>query len=527
MLLRSLSVFPSVALACPRYPLLSPPDSTCASRSSAGSFFATENIMPEPIRYRQIRISKEDNEERLYSLVQDYLRDPELASSVTQISLRYPVNRDSYGCFYNEDGLVQVKAEESVREVSTDPALVEAVKGLDVGDKMNDWLRTLTWMSPDLVAARSEREKDWRAPSWYPRQRAIFSNCAAVILLTLCPNIERIILEEDYYTTSIFEGVLLKNNHGLLPQKHLQKLKHVKFLPMTDMILGDERYHVSMSYMRLLRMFNRLPLLEDVSVDAITEDNNGPELLPPHTSNIKTLHIGHTDMSSMNLGSIIRVPKALESFTFSIGGRSTTHGGRCIVDLKTLGKALLCHKASLHTLDLDCDDYIHGSLALANHADEVGGAYEILEQYMDDVRDRWFALDEKEGSGPLFVRDLANTREYGKTMGSLDDFSALRHIRIGVKVLLGPDDKPAPFRLFEALPRNLESLLLRGYKKGKNREHDGQIDEFLRHVGEFPLLKNINGIEETVPSAWTVRNPDVDEDQLWTPEEENDGWMEV
>jgi hypothetical protein len=70
--------------------------------------------------------------------------------------------------------------------------------------------------------------------------------------------------------------------------------------------------------------------------------------------------------------------------------------------------------------------------------------------------------------------------------------------------------------------------LIRGYSRGINGRYDSQIDEFLSQKDDrLPLLTELYGIEEIVPSAKSVEKPDKDKHLLWKMKKMDDDWIEV
>ena len=95
---------------------------------------------------------------------------------------------------------------------------------------------------------------------------------------------------------------------------------------------------------------------------------------------------------------------------------------------KTIGKALLCHKATLATLELDLEESyldltgcVSGDLEVEDVPDEVQGIYGCF-------RDEYSEFDRDSAVAPLCVHELPDDREYGGTIGSLRDFAALKGV---------------------------------------------------------------------------------------------------
>lgn len=83
------------------------------------------------------------------------------------------------------------------------------------------------------------------------------------------------------------------------------------------------------------------------------------------------------------------------------------------------------------------------------------------------------------------------------------------------------------YRLIDALPPNLESLRLYGYKKGDHAIIDSHVNELLEKKAElFPiLLGEIEGIDEYLPGVpGTYEGDSPSEDELWQRPTDNLDW---
>lgn len=250
------------------------------------------------------------------------------------------------------------------------------------GPEKSEWVKIITWMKPELVAAGEAAlagdGRGWEIEPFYRYRNKLFSHYAAALLLMLCPNIEILKYEEG---SRIVEDILRRNNYGLLPQTQLKKLRDVTILPTSDMILGDERFYVNLDILAMLRLFHRLPATESVSTDAVGPDNDGGyvDQFPPATSNLKRIYVSHSMHGTHVIGPLIGIPKRLEEFAFTTGGRCNQDGGYVARCAKTIAKALYQHKSSLRKIDIDIDEYIGG----------------------DDQRE-----DEEEGKDEWYDRDM-------------------------------------------------------------------------------------------------------------------------
>jgi hypothetical protein len=470
-------------------------------------------------RYRRIRLKTDEDLDRSYPLVMDYLNQPDLASSVQELVLDRPIPRP----FYPDEGDCGEVATESEHD-QDENLIIDAVKRLGLGTENEQHIRdALIWKKWKLNTMRPDLPPDTSIE--YFRQNAEYAQSVSPLLLSQCPSVQRLKVNK---IGSPLREFLTRANYGMLPQTHLENLRHVKFALDDTSPLYGERFYAGFDILDYLRLIHRLPAIESVSIDGISEDPNGRTALPPHTSNLKKIHIGHSDLASMILASIIRLPKALEEFSFSIGGRATQDGGFALMFPKTLGKAILCQRSSLTLLDLDVDDYLHVPPG-GGEQEDVGDEYypEWEEEQLSWQRDDYWKMDEAESKGPIWTKDLPDTRVYGTTMGSLQDFTALTHLTIGVKLLLGVEG-PAPFRLVDALPPSLKFLCIRGYKAGENPAFASQIQELMEKKAEkLPNLKEVEGVESEIPSSKTIerRNGDY-EHLLWREEDQDDRWLE-
>jgi hypothetical protein len=170
------------------------------------------------------------------------------------------------------------------------------------------------------------------------------------------------------------------------------------------------------------------------------------------------------------------------------------------VNATTFIKAILMHRETLEVLDVDVE----------------GDAY-----YLDDQGGQDEAENAPSGPPP---------DEMWEQSGSLRDFHALKHLSIGVNFLLqfarGVHPTKENFSLVDRLPENLKSLCIRGYERGRHRSYnDSQSDALIAwQKSGTSRLKTILGIDELIPNASHVEDPDDDTHLLWEREEEE--WSE-
>ena len=489
--------------------------------------------------YRRIQILEKDDIEALFPLVAAYIKQPSLADSVKELVIDCK-SWPTCGPIWLDPNHLSFPVDEDVHI-----AIGVYVRGLGLGDEtVSTLLSALDWKKQQLAGGTPG------TPGTYSRQNFAFATAASVVLLSLCKNITRLYLGR--VGRSALGEYLLKSNYGLIPQPVLQKLQSVEFIAGGD-IMDDERYYDTVEFLDDFRYFHRLPVITSVTMDGVAEYQSARDLFVPQTSNIRKIHIGHADMPSSLIGTIIRIPKRLEEFSLSLGGLWSIDGGHSEVFTKTVGKCLLEQKETLRVLDLDIDgdllDYdpnLPGSTYGRNYEKEDGTHEEDIEQYDGDVRemyknvDEYFRLDRQISGSSLWTTGLPDTRKYGYTIGSLHDFTALTRLSIGICALMGyrRTGKPPrclaeqpPFRLIDALPPSLEYLCLYGYTKGEVPDVDEHVDELMEKRAErLPLLKEVRGVDEMVEDVATAfPNAEFsnDEDALWEKTYRRLDWIEA
>ncbi|KAK0647142.1 hypothetical protein B0T16DRAFT_446940 [Cercophora newfieldiana] len=217
-------------------------------------------------------------------------------------------------------------------------------------------------------------------------------------------------------------------------------------------------FEVDRDDMKQFHCFYRLPSVRTVLLEGL-EDYHASHRDPPpqKSSQITKVHSRHSDISGGMVAAIVEMPKKLEALEYSAFRLMSTDG----------------------------------------------------EEVEDGARKR-------EGKDGNEDRDGGKRGANGYPPGSigrLDNFDALAHLSIRIGLLLGYDDAfidhkqlvpSANYRLVEALPPNLESLRLYGYRKGENSVIDSHVTELLERKSElFPDLVDIEGIDKFIPdSRW-------------------------
>ncbi|KAK0648126.1 hypothetical protein B0T16DRAFT_327202 [Cercophora newfieldiana] len=380
-----------------------------------------------------------------------------------------------------------------------------------IHNSIKEYLRTIG-LSPDVTQQMIDAFT-WKVTPGIDSDHHGFVNdrgyaaAATVIFLSLCKNLTHLQVYGVEYAYFI-RDFLLANNYGTLPSPALQHLREVRIESYTPQ---DSRSYDRAEFLEHFRYFGRLPAIESYTANACLEYQINLDLTPPGTSNIRKISITNSDVGSQVLGSIIRVPRALEEFTFTAGGLAHFKGGSPVLLPKTLGKCLLEHKDTLRVIDMDIHNTLFGVLP-----DEEDVRDPYMEEDWDDENpdyriDKYWRLDEASGNGKsAWSEDLEDTRAYGYTMGSLHDFVALESLSLPITALLGPPRPPReghyyyprkentpPFRLVDALPPNLKSLRLYDYQRGADALWDEYVHELKEKMADkFPLLAVLEGVDE-------------------------------
>lgn len=481
---------------------------------------------------KRIRVKSPQDIARLYPLILDFHAHPERAAGVTEIVLTCGIKRELY--LRKTDLPKQWKAREAARDPPVQSPLWEAVRLIGIPPAQEDtWVKMLSWMEPDLVAARTSALDNLGAPRqvqpWVKHQDTVFAQYAAAMLLALCLNLETLVYEDTGCRGVVFD-LLERNNEGLESRPFLQNLQHVHLLPTSDFPVSDERFYNDLDVLRLMRLFHRLPSIRSVTASAVSSNNDADfeESIPSASPSITAIHMNRVSFPSTVIAALIRLPTALEEFTYTTGGRATSGGGFFPVSHGTMGQALWCQRASLTHLDLDLDQYLTaGYDGDRDNVNSDGDDWEVEAAAGNDFEDP--SLDAS--TNRVETSDLSTGRAYNSTIGSLHDFERLKHLKIGVELLLGPNRygtpvAEAPFRLVDALPRSLETLTVRGYTRDQQPRYDEQIDELLASVSEkLPNLRVVEGVDKLVPSGEDVRRPDENQDKLWKPLMADDDWQ--
>lgn len=333
----------------------------------------------------------------------------------------------------------------------------------------------------------------------------------AAVLMSVCPNLDSLkmrpigrFMKEGYpplpleqfllHSTSIFNSVFL------------QRLRRVDLLHTDDALDNDPLYFNQYDLLYHMSLFHQLPCIQHICVGGMEIDQNGREDIAPLSSNLDHIELLHSVLPTMFLCSIIASSKILRHFTHSVGGRATQDTGNWHMAFPAIFRALLVHRESLESLNLDTD---------ADYSDEL--EREEFEEYLRDETQE-AVIDETEEERKAFINQKSVVQLVFTQMGCLRNFTALRRLSIGVRCLFQmangttSDFTSSSIPLADVLPPNLESLSIRGYQPGINPYYDTHIhDLFQKFVaGQLGSLKEIHGISEYIPNSATVHLDDVE-----------------
>jgi hypothetical protein len=300
--------------------------------------------------WKRIQLDDEQSTSRIYQILEAGSTQPEALETVTEIVVKLKANEGlSFFPIKDEYSAPYIEREEA-RQVKPDHPLRDVLRILDLKNDGTEGaseeerlLKILTWNDPEVFAEREARlsadPQQWYVQTYISLQNREFIHHAAPLILMMCPNIENLTYSTcpppympdrnvGPYREHLLLKTLLRNNYGKLPQMHLQKLRHVQLRSEVGLFYHDGDTYEHIDLLGEARLFHRLPAIESISVDGITR-NGGADALeqfPPRTSNVKSIHVGNSMLPSSELAPLIRMPRNLEEFTHSVGGRDSNDG---------------------------------------------------------------------------------------------------------------------------------------------------------------------------------------------------------
>lgn len=374
------------------------------------------------------------------------------------------------------------------------------------------------------------------APKPIPEYEILEQDAIPILLLWICTNLETLRLSDGYIAHWHLEQYINLVNYGRLPG--LANVKRVEFATPTKQS-QDDRFFDVFHFTRSVQLVHRLPKLESVLFQAARELDVGDYRIIPRCGNMKRLELSHVDISCLMFATLISIPKELEELKVWLGGFSSHNGGLPYWIARYAWRLLLPHKDTLTSLDIDTDISIFWVAPnnVSGHEEDYDELSEDGEEFMPPVFREFKEADRLIGSNYAHEDiKLKNTDVAHVVYGSFSDFRALKHLRIGVVSLLGPTAQQASaddprrlhdlgVRLVDLLPPSLESFALYGYERGYCKDVDDQVDELMEVKGEkFPMLVNIEGIQDTIGSIDTVYGGEPEEGKEWDRGEQDWGW---
>jgi hypothetical protein len=343
----------------------------------------------------------------------------------------------------------------------------------------------------------------------------------------------------DYIFKHFLELVCGKN------MPFLQNLRAVRFLVDPNTCVYATSDYQPYDLFSSLNLVRRLPAVETVHVDAISDADHPSVEPPPRSGNYTCISIQHSSLHCPYLVFTIESAKRLEKFTYGIGGRFSRNGMLISFHPECVFWALFAHRASLRRLDLD----VEGQTRLLDRIGVRYLMYTIEEEEQESLRDDPFYLHEwADELKKLPVEEEQIPSNMSMDACSLRSFLQLKDLRLGVHILYlyargyggeqcddewGDQLVDESFSLVDHLPPNLESLRIYGYKKGMKPRLRGVPQNFLEDQlakllaekdQKLPRLAVIEGIEEPIPNAETLDGPG-NKDKLWKGEAD-DEWTD-
>ncbi|KAJ5672641.1 hypothetical protein N7507_001768 [Penicillium longicatenatum] len=338
--------------------------------------------------------------------------------------------------------------------------------------------------------------------------------------------------ESDYF----FKHFLDRVNNSPRSQETLPFLHHlrqVQFLVDPDTKINRWYYYQPYDLYGSLNLVRRLPAVESIRVDAIMSMQRPSIEPPPRSANYTKITIRNSNIDYHHLVRVIESAKRLEEFTYAVGGRGSTDGMLSMFSPDHVFRALLLHADSLVHLDLD----VEAETPLAETFDPTLGQHffgnmdnrssRSQPAYQQEWADELQELQQEQGSqaSPCSLRGLTNVKNL--SLG----IHTLYYLARGI----GTDQvDDASFAIVDHLPPNLEALCIYGYEKGMKPQvkglpddvFDRQLEKLLAEKDtKLPRLSYIEGIDEFIENATTIKKPATNDEDLWE-RETDDEWTD-
>jgi len=261
--------------------------------------FACRSIYTPP-NYSRVQISSEEDTKRLYSLLQSYIEDPSRAKAVTEVVI------DATPWIYASTSKLpdyeELPTSMGYEELADHPEvrLRRYARHLNLGDETADQV--------DNILSWKRREYGFKL-----QKESEFSIAMIILLFSLCENISTLYLAE--YLQQPVLDYMLKANYAQMKSPPLQKLQSVRLFAGARV---DERIYSAFNILEFMQLIHRLPALESVAMDGLSDYQAERRFFVPGTGNMKRLEITHCDISPSFLAVLISIPKALEELEKSM-----------------------------------------------------------------------------------------------------------------------------------------------------------------------------------------------------------------
>ncbi|KAJ5160818.1 uncharacterized protein N7482_007822 [Penicillium canariense] len=366
----------------------------------------------------------------------------------------------------------------------------------------------------------------YRIKTYSHHNRTFIAQALAAILISVSPNLKALAMTQpfdsyypfyldaekwprDWHVDYPLDRLLRRANADPANTPYLQNLRKVYMMVEEFGVMDDPRFYNHIEFFDCMTLFDHLPSIESIGTDALEENENDIPRLVSGSSNISKIHLNHCSLHTPYLAYVIQSCKALREFQYTIGGRGVRDRSYPLFNIKTFIKSICPHKDTLEVLDIDAESHMY---YLDPYHQEEG----LVDQEIDERATDLYMDQEEE--------KLQFLRSFWGNSGSLKDFCALKRLSLGIGGLLyfakgvgENDERREPVMLPDGLPENLEYLCVRGYGRSQCEMWDAQIDALMAfYKSGLSKIKEITGVEETIPNAQDVRRPDDEEVSLWT-----------
>ncbi|KAL2823567.1 hypothetical protein BDW59DRAFT_180599 [Aspergillus cavernicola] len=454
-------------------------------------------------KYHQVRVRCDSYHLQVaFDILMDIVRRPSLGHYVRRIECRAKLPIHAGYVKLAPQRQLSDEDIQLLRVATRNAGFVDSQEDLVLNMLMQTSARRTDYGSFDLRAAKPDT-----TGTFVPQ-------ALAALLVSVSPNLQSMAMmptglyydyhhrRDDKPPQFPLDQLLRRANEKSHTTPYLRSLREIYIINDPGRLLDDGRFYCEMDFLQCLTIVDNLPSIESVSTDLIEEDENKTTGLQYQSSNISRISIRHASVSSSYLTSIIFACRTLREFQFSIGGRSNSDGSHPIFSPETFIRGLLLHKETLEILDVDVESHIFRFQYITNDPETE---HQIDRDEFQDRND----ADERGAPACLWQQQ-----------GSLKDFQSLKRLSLGIGFLIyfakgiNPDSSSNTL-LVDCLPPSLEYLCIRGYRKGAP-SWDTQIDALMESIRQgASRLKEIEGVEELIPHAVDVENPDDDGHLLW------------